>query len=366
MAEAPDKDSRSEQATEKRLKDATEEGNTPVSRETGNVAFLVGSLLAFGYLAPGAVTQLTATLGALLEKSGEIRLNEHNDAINLFLAVVSETFVPLWSFPLLFAAVGVGASIVVHRPVVAWKRVAPQMSRLSPAAGLKRLFGAQGLIEFLKTVLRFMVVAASTLYGVQSMRDRIDVSILMGVGRILETTSGALLSVLTWVAVPYSLLLVLDLPLVKLLWQRSLRMSHDEIKEERKQLEGDPQLKARMRSIARSRLRRRMSADVRKATLVIANPTHFAVALRYVRSEGGAPRVVAKGQDLIALTIRRIAEEEGIPIVEDKALARSLYQKVSVDQMIPVEFYRVIAEVMIKLQKVVPGGGASRVIRQRS
>jgi flagellar biosynthetic protein FlhB len=127
-------------------------------------------------------------------------------------------------------------------------------------------------------------------------------------------------------------------------------MAPQEIKDERRQMEGDPHMKARRRSIARSRSRQRMLKSVPKATIVIANPTHFSVALRYVRSEGGAPRVVAKGQDLIALKIRRIAEENGIPVIEDKALARSLYAKVKVDQMIPVEFYRAIAEILIRLQ----------------
>lgn len=161
-------------------------------------------------------------------------------------------------------------------------------------------------------------------------------------------------------AVPGVVLLVFDLPVTRLLWLKSLRMSPNEVKDERKEIDGDQQIKARRRSIARARVRRRLTSDVGRATLVVANPTHFAVALRYVREEGGAPKVVAKGQDIIALTIRRIAEERGIPVVEDKALARSLYQKVSVDQMIPVEFYRVIAEIVIKLQARSGLAGARR------
>jgi flagellar biosynthetic protein FlhB len=127
-------------------------------------------------------------------------------------------------------------------------------------------------------------------------------------------------------------------------------MAPQEVKDERKQSEGDPLVKAKQRSIARARARQRMISAVPRATLVIANPTHFAVALRYVRSEGGAPRVVAKGQDLVALTIRKIAEENAIPVIEDKALARSLYAKVEVDQMIPVEFYKAVAQILLRLQ----------------
>jgi flagellar biosynthetic protein FlhB len=129
-------------------------------------------------------------------------------------------------------------------------------------------------------------------------------------------------------------------------WQRELRMTRQEVKDELKQADGDPIVKARLRSLARDRMRKRMIASVPKATLVIANPTHFAVALRYVREEGGAPLVIAKGQDLIALKIREIAAAHGIPVIEDKALARSLYKAVEVDKMIPAEFYKAVAEIV--------------------
>ena len=170
-------------------------------------------------------------------------------------------------------------------------------------------------------------------------------------GAILSLSQKSVVALLTALALLSFTLLIFDLPVAHVLWRRSLRMDRQEIKDERRQSEGDPHIKAKRRSIARARVRKRMLNTVPRATIVIANPTHFAVALRYVRSEGGAPRVVAKGQDIIALTIRRIAEENNIPVIEDKALARSLYAKVEVDQMIPVEFYRAIAEIFIRLQK---------------
>ena len=123
-------------------------------------------------------------------------------------------------------------------------------------------------------------------------------------------------------------------------------MSRQELKDEQKQAEGDPLVKARLRSLALDRSRKRMMSAVPRATLVIANPTHYAIALRYVREEGGAPLVVAKGKDLIALKIREIAKGNHIPVVEDKALARSMYDSVEVDKMIPPELYRAVAEVI--------------------
>lgn len=123
-------------------------------------------------------------------------------------------------------------------------------------------------------------------------------------------------------------------------------MSRQEIKDEHKQVEGDPIVKARLRSLARDRARRRMMTAVPKATLVIANPTHYSIALKYVRDEDAAPVVVAKGQDLVALKIREIASEHGIPIFEDVALARSMYKQVSVDSVIPAQFYQAVAELV--------------------
>src|SRR5262249_15260262 len=132
-------------------------------------------------------------------------------------------------------------------------------------------------------------------------------------------------------------------------WRRELRMTRQELKDEHKQADGDPIVKARLRSLARDRARKRMIARVPQATVIIANPTHYAIALRYVRTENHAPLVVAKGQDLIALKIREIAEKHGIPVVEDKLLARSLYDKVQIDQLIPPEFYRAVANVILYL-----------------
>jgi flagellar biosynthesis protein FlhB len=147
------------------------------------------------------------------------------------------------------------------------------------------------------------------------------------------------------------LLVTVDLVWSRMNWRKELRMSRQEVKDEAKQIEGDPMVKARMRSLALDRRRRNMIAAVSRATMVVANPTHYAVALRYVREEGGAPHVLAKGKDYLALRIRAAAEENNIPVIEDKALARSMYDSVEVDRMIPPEFYRAIAELIHTLQR---------------
>jgi flagellar biosynthetic protein FlhB len=163
---------------------------------------------------------------------------------------------------------------------------------------------------------------------------------------ILEVTAKLVSAVLITAAV----LAAADTVWSRMTWKRDLRMSHQEVKDEHKQAEGNPMVKLRAKALARQRSSRRMIAAVPRATMVIANPTHYAVALRYVRSEGGAPIVLAKGRDSLALKIRAIAEENGISVIENKPLARAMYDKAEVNAMIPQEFFKAIAELIHFLQ----------------
>ena len=163
------------------------------------------------------------------------------------------------------------------------------------------------------------------------------------VPELVLTTAMRLVSAISIATI---VLVSLDLVWARFHWRREMRMTKQEIKDEFKQAEGDPILKSRMRSLARDRARNTMLAAVPKATLVIANPTHFAIALKYKQGEDAAPTVLAKGQDLIALKIREIAEKNDVPVVEDKALARSMYDVAQIDRMIPAEFFRPVAEII--------------------
>jgi flagellar biosynthesis protein FlhB len=153
------------------------------------------------------------------------------------------------------------------------------------------------------------------------------------------------------IVIGFMVVAVLDVTMVRFTWLRDLRMTKQEIKDEMKEGDGDPQIKLRMRFLARQRLRKRMMAAVPQATVVITNPTHYAVALRYAREEGGAPRVVAKGRDRVALRMRAIASDHGIPIVEDRPLARALHDSVPIDAFIPPEFYKAVAKIIFILTR---------------
>ncbi len=225
-------------------------------------------------------------------------------------------------------------------------RIAPKFSRVSPAAGWSRLFTARNGTEFAKSLAKLSIVGFIAFLIVKAEISSSFVTLYSDPVGLADHLLSVCVRLFSGIAAAVFALAAADLFWSRLHWKRDLRMSKQEVKDELKQLQGDPMVKARQRSLAMERSRKRMMNAVPTATLVIANPTHYAIALRYVRSEGGAPKVVAKGQDLIALKIREIAEKNEIPVIEDKALARSMYDRVEVDMMIPSEFYRVIAELI--------------------
>ncbi len=349
MADDSD-DDKTEEPTEKRLADAIERGNTPVSREVGFLASLIAYLIIEIYALPAQTPALAAGMSHFLDDPSGWRLETGGDAITLMRAVAM--LIARFLAPALFLlmAFGVGGSVIQNAPRIVSDRIMPDLARLSPIAGFTRLFGPRGWTEFGKTALKLAVVGVCVGFVVAAQRFAlIDAMFVEPTGlasRLLSLVVGATVAVGLAVLV----LAGADVAWTRIHWRRDQRMSRHEVKEEIKQAEGDRMLKARLRSLRLDRSRRNMMKNVPKATMVIVNPTHYAVAMRYVRSEGGAPTVLAKGVDLIALKIREIAFENEIPVIEDKPLARSLYEAVSVDATIPPEFYRAVAEIVHLIQ----------------
>jgi flagellar biosynthetic protein FlhB len=351
MSADVDQEDKTEEPTEKRLSDAVEKGRIAFSREAPLFASLSAALVALVFVIPGRSAMLFAGLVGILDDPAGWRITRGEDALALAgpLACSAATF--LWPVVAMLAVAGVVASVAQAAPRIVPDRIMPDLSRISPRAGLRRAFGARGLVEFAKSLIKLGAVgcvAGMMLIGQQgvlltAMND--DPGALPE--RILE------LAVKTIAAVLVATLAVAAADLVwsRLLWRRDNRMSKHEVKEELKQAEGDRMIKARLRSLRLDRSRKRMLSAVPRATMVVVNPTHYAVAMRYVRSEGGAPIVLAKGVDLIALKIRAIAEAHEVPVVEDKPLARSLHAAVEVERPIPAEFYRAVAEIVHLIQQ---------------
>jgi flagellar biosynthetic protein FlhB len=247
---------------------------------------------------------------------------------------------------MVFLLFGVGASILQNAPRIAFDRIKPDLSRISFGKGFERIFGTQGQVEFGKALFKFAAISVVVIIILRAEQATTMNAMFSDPTAIPEMLLRLAVQLVSAISIATIVLVAGDLVWARIQWRRDLRMSRQEVKDEFKQSEGDPAVKARLRSIARDRSRRRMLAAVPRATFVIVNPTHYAVALRYVRGSDAAPFVLAKGADLIALKIRETAEAHNIPVIENKPLARSLYDGVEVDQVIPAEFYQTVAEII--------------------
>lgn len=346
MAGDDDKESKTEEATDRQISQALEKGNVPFSREAPLFASLAAMLVCLVFLIPQSIGALAHELSRFIDDPGGFSLESGSDATALLWGTAMAASHFLLPSIITLSVAGLAAALLQNSPAFVLERIRPKWNRISLASGWGRTFSGAGLIEFLKSLFKFTAVAV--LIVILCETDQYAVINAMFSDPVL--IPALLLSLATRlvsaVCVGIIVLVALDLVWSRVKWRRDLRMTKQDIKEEMKQTEGDPLVKARLRSLAKDRARQRMMTAVPKASFVVANPTHYAVALRYQREEGGAPIVVAKGADLLALRIREIATKHAIPIIEDKPLARALYDSTEVDQWIPPEFYRAVAKIL--------------------
>lgn len=351
MAEDQDKESKTEEPTEKRIADAIEKGNVPMARDVTLFGSLIGLLGTMLLLASWSSAQLMSSLKTALGAAGAMRIEDREAAASFLTALLAEIAIPLLPVLALLAAASLIASIAQHSPSMAGDRIEPKLSRVSLLSGWSRLFGKAGLVEFAKSTIKILGVTVILWYLFKRDMPQFVSALAAEPGalpqKLLDMASSVIMPLLGFAL----LLALIDLVWSRFRWRRDLRMTHHEIKEEMKEAEGDPYIKARIRSIGRQRASRRMLEKLPTASMVITNPTHYAVALHYSREDGGAPMVVAKGVDHLAMKIREIATQHRVPLVENKPLARGLYEQVEVDAQIPPEFYRAVAEIIHYLNK---------------
>lgn len=346
MSEESDKEGREHEASEKKVADALEKGDTPRSRDVSLLGSLLGIQIALVVLDRVAAREIGSRLSILFDQSSDIRLRNGGDVEALLQAVVGAIGNALYLAALALIGISVAIGAGPQRPRIVWRRIQVDWSRLSLGAGAKRIFAFEGIREFAKSLGKIAVAVAAVGWSMRfvfvqasvHMQDE-PLGAAIGALQLIERLSQSICLVVLIFAIA-------DIVLSHIAWKKRLRMTRQEVVDERKQAEGDPLLKMRMRSLALDRARRRMLSDVGSATMVVANPTHFAVALRYLPGEDAAPVVVAKGQELLALKIREQAVARQIPVVEQPALARGLFRSVELGQIIPPEFYRAVAEII--------------------
>ncbi|MDJ1158437.1 flagellar biosynthesis protein FlhB [Chelatococcus sp. SYSU_G07232] len=344
MAEGQDNDDRTEEPTERRLEEAIKRGDVPKSVEVNTWFVLGGFTLAVLVLAAPVAQGLSASLKVFL-------MNAHAvpSSADGFLAAGRRALAAgLWALVLpcgLLLLAALGGALVQNKPLWTLTPLMPQLSRISPGAGFKRIFGREALVQFGKGLLKIAIIGALAWTVLWGERDRLDVLARLDPVAILPASQDLVLKLMTAVLAALAFLAAGDFLYQRFSWRKRLRMTKQELKQEFKETEGNPEIKSRVRQLRTTRAKKRMMAAVPKATVVIANPTHFAVALRYDKKMP-APVCVAKGVDALALRIRALAEESGVAVVENPPLARTLYAAVEIDAEIPVEHYKAVAEVI--------------------
>jgi flagellar biosynthetic protein FlhB len=335
---------RTEQPSQTKLAQARAQGQVAQSREINSWFMLATGTAVVLLWGPSLARPLHATLARFLDPASLLAGDGILwDAVRSMLGSVATSF----ALPLaLFVAAALAGSLVQTGLVLATDRLGFDLARVSPIQGFARLFSLRSVSEFLKGLVKVAIVAAALLWLLSPELGRLPLLPNLGAPGLVAEVYQGLLRVALAVLAALAAIALLDYLYQRFAFLKSQRMSKQEVKEEHKQTEGDPMVKARLRQIRMERARKRMMAAVPKASVVVTNPTHYAVALQYALGDKGAPKLVAKGADLIAERIREIARENEVPIVENPPLARALYAGVELDQEIPPEHYRAVAEII--------------------
>jgi len=341
-----DEDSKTEQPTGKRLNEAREQGDIIMSQEIKSAASLAAITALVWWVLPAVMVKVQSYLTILISEPQTIRVTTETELIDV-LGGLAERMALLMAIPFsIMAGLGVATGYLQTGGLFTWSKLAPNFAKLNPLSGLKRIFSAHGLVEFGKNLAKLSVVVVLFYFVV---RDKVRVLPLlptMELPTILSFLHTVLIRLLLTVLCFQIVIAGADYAWQRFQYFKKLRMTRQEVRDEHKQSEGDPMIKARIRNLRVARARQRMMTAVPKADVVVTNPTHFACALKYDPETMNAPVLVAKGQDLVAFRIRELAKEHDVMIVENPPLARALYAAVEVDREVPPEHYKAVAEVI--------------------
>ncbi len=350
MSDDTDSTEKALEPTEKRLNDARKKGDVPSSKETGNMVVVIALLGIIAFVLPLQTPKIMNALFSLIEHSSSLTLATGAPGVARLGQIMSDfsmsvaiAIAPI--FGVLVAGGAIGA-VIQGETVVSLERIRPKLSKLSPAEGLKRLFSANSIVEFLKSIIKVFAIGALAIwFTYQAVRQ-----IWMMSGFLPEYLPGYLGAVSQKLLLSAALLLVpiaiADILWRRFDWRRKQRMSLKDIRDEVKESEGSPEIRSKRAQRRRELSQQRTIAVVPIADVILTNPTHYSVALKYDPVADMAPICIAKGADLVALRIREIAFEHDIPIVENKPLARLLYDIVEIDQVVPVEHWEIVAEII--------------------
>lgn len=345
MAENQDGQEKSHEPTSKRLADARKKGQVPRSRELNTMALTllgIASLMVFARHF-GEVFESQFRQHMTLTR---VEVFDNNTVLDHFVSAVQQALGMLLPFFGVMIVVAVLASVALGGFNVSFESMQPKLSKLNPIKGLKRLFGPKGLMELFKSLTKFLLVSSVTVLVLWSWKA--DIIALGGMDVRVALPKG--LEMIGWAAMLISstmiLMAIIDVPFQMWQHKKELKMTQQEVKDEFKQTEGRPEVKGRIRQMQREMAQARMMAEVPKADVIVTNPTHYAVALRYDPNTMRAPILLAKGRDLVAANIRKVGDEHQIPRIEAPVLARAIYFNTELDEVIPAGLFLAVAQLL--------------------
>ncbi len=344
MADESDSSDKTEDPSQKRLDDAHEKGDVAKSQEVNTWFVIAGATLVLSSFSGSIGGGIMMPLRNLVANSWMIR----TDGAGLMALAQSLGYVLIAALGvpfLMFALAAIAGNMIQHRLVWSGESMKPKFSKVSPGAGFKRVFGKQAAANFVKGLFKVIALGVVMMAVLWPERHRLEAMVRFDPSAIMGVTTSLTLQLMGAVVAMLAVVAIADYFFQYRTWFERQKMSLQEMKEEFKQSEGDPHIKGRIRQLRQQRMKKRMMAAVPKASVIITNPTHYAVALSYERGMA-APICVAKGVDMIALKIREIAGKHDIPIVENVPLARALHATVEIDDEIPVEHYHAVAEII--------------------
>ncbi len=345
MAEERDNSQQTEEPTQRRLEEAHKQGDVVQSAEVTTFVILAAGALSLAAFSRSTAEGFARNFTVFLQSPDQFTVDSGTIMLLLqkVLLGIGGILAPIFGLLMLLA---LASHLIQHRPVFTTERLKPNFAKLNPLNGFKRLFGFEGLMQLVKGLIKIAIVGTVTWSVLWPERGKLEGLL----GQPPMALAGVMITLLLKVMMAALAVLAViagsDYFVQRYRFLKRHRMSRQEIKEEFRQTEGDPAVKAKIKQIRNERARRRMMAQVPDATVVIMNPTHFAVALKYESGQMAAPICVAKGVDALALRIREVAEEHDVPVIENPPLARALYAAVDLNEAVPPEHYKAVAQVI--------------------
>ena len=346
------KDQKTEEPTSKRVTDTEKKGNFAHSKEINSSFILLAALLGFMILGEQSTRNVMGSWTDMFAESWALQLTPEElykvtaNAMQAFVKIVGPFLIIIMLAGVISNLFQIGGLRFSSHPLV------PKFNKLNPLAGFGRIFSKNSVMELFKSLFKVGIISVISYYVIKSHWKEIPPLMGFGVGQVLSFMGFVALEIIFNVLLVMIFLSLLDFTFQKFTYLENLRMTKQEVKEERKESDGNPQVKQRIRTVQMQMARKRMMSAVPEADVIVTNPTHISIAIKYDTENFAAPLVVAKGVGPIAMRIREIAKENGIPLVEDKPLARTLNKTVEVGQMIPASLYKAVAEILAYVYKL--------------